>query len=88
MRELTNDECSLVAGGAACEYSDPSAMFTRAGQMGSIAAMGGYALGGQVVAGIAGAGIAAATLAGYGGYNFVILLSDLFGGCSGYTAAC
>lgn len=88
MRELSNKECLVVAGGGACEYSDPEAMFTRAGQMGSTAAMAGFAAGGTIVAGIAGAGIAAATLAGYGAYNFVILVSDLFGGCDGYTSTC
>lgn len=88
MRVLSSDECRMVAGGATCEYSDPNAMFTRAGQMGSAAAMAGYAVGGPTVAGIAGAGFAAATLAGYGAYNFVILISDLFGGCDGYTTAC
>lgn len=88
MRELSNEECLIVAGGEACEYSDPNAMFTRAGQMGSTAAMAGYAIGGPTVAGIAGAGVGAATLAAYGAYNFVIFMSDLLGSCDGYTSSC
>lgn len=88
MRTLSVEESSLVGGAQACNYSGIDTMLERSGTAGAIAGAIGFFVGGPAVGSIAGAGVAASALMAQGGYNFVILMYDLFGGCVGYTGQC